>query len=244
MSGLKTLTWRTLSVAALLLSTNIASAEFLFGNSDESGTNGVNRLTLDGTVELYSGANQGWWSATWASTNPEKANYLVGSFEDSLPGGDPELQYFNNFFIFDISALTTQITSAVLNLQFYKPYTPSGASSLTYGLFDVSTDLDLLNTKLGTNASIFDDLGSGTNYGKFVIPTSLSQTDVVSLTLNSAGVADLNKAIESGATKFAIGGTLLAPEPVGRSVPDSTSTFALFGAAAASLWALRRKQSA
>lgn len=239
MSGLKTFTWRTLSVAALLLSANVASADYLFGNSGNSSNNGVNRLTVNGTIDLFSGANQGWWSAEAPATDAND-NYFVGVIDVD----EFTKQYVNNFFIFDISGLVAPVSSAVLNIQLYKTFSNLGAPSITYGLFDVSTDIADLNQNAGTSVSIFSDLGSGISYGAFSIATGLPKTTVVSLTLNSAGVADLNAAIEKRAGQFAIGGTLVALAPTEHSLPDSTSTFVLFGAAAAGIWVLRRKKSA
>jgi hypothetical protein len=74
----------------------------------------------------------------------------------------------------------------------------------------------------------------------------LGELDVVHLTLNSAGLADLNAAIAGDALQFAIGGTL-SPTPVVEqqsSVPDSGSTLVLMGLAAAGVWSLRNRKRA
>ena len=249
-NGLNALTRRILGVVAiaLALAANTASADFLFGLSNT--VNKVNSLSLnDSSITLFSGANQGWWSKTGFSFGP---SYTVGL----LDNGKNEFQV-NNFFIFDISGLDAPVTSAELVLAFNIPWSLS-ATSLTYHLFDVSSNLDDVNDNDTDPLDlIFKDLGFGTSYGLFSVPfdpaddllddnlkflTVLDgdeQVLALSLTLNSAALADLNAAIARGDEQFAIGGTL-KPE----SVPDSGNTLVLFGLAAAGVWSLRKRKQA
>jgi len=244
-NGLNALTRRILGVVAiaLALAANTASADYLFAFSNAN--EGVaNNLTIDSSVR-YSGVNQGWWSATF-SNNASNPNYFVGLATEEDDENVIGEHLLNNFFIFDISNLSAPASSAVLNLQFFEAYSSTGAAILTYSLFDVSTNLALLNANTGTSLGIFNDLGSGTSYGSFSISTSHGFFDVVSLTLNSAGLADLNAAISGGAQQFAIGG-MLTPTPVvdqHNSVPDSANTLVLFGLAAAGIWSLRNRKRA
>jgi hypothetical protein len=242
-TGFKALTRRTLLGAiALAIAANatVSAEEFLFGISAD---NQVNNLTVDSSFILYSGENQGWWSGT-APNVPANFNYVVGSL---LSGAGVE-RFVNNFFIFDISALTAPVSSAVLSLQLYDAFSGTGKDSLTYSLFDVSTNLAVLNSHTGgTNLAIFDDLGSGKSYGSFSISTFLGTAHVVSLDLNSAGLDDLNAAIDKKAQHFAIGGTLAptpAPTPTEQppAVPDSGNTMILLGLAAAGVWSIRQRR--
>jgi hypothetical protein len=235
-AGLKTLMRCTLGAAALLAGASTASADYLYGNSNATA---ANKLIVNGVVELQPGENQGWWSGTEANS-ASNVNYFVGTLADSSAD-------LNNFFVFDISDLTGPVTSAVLQLQFYNAFSTAGASTILYSLFDVSTEAAVLNQNDGTSWAIHDDLGSGNHYGSFAIATNLAAGDVVTLSLNGAGLADLNAAIDTDAQHFAIGGTLsFTPvvAPNDNEVPDSVNTLVLLGLAAVCFWLVRRKQAA
>lgn len=235
-AGLKSLLWRFLAAASLLVAAIPSSADFLYGISGQSAEN---KLTVNGTIELMSGANQGWWSATEAN-QASSTNYVVGQINDSE-------SLTNNFFVFDISDLTGPVTSAVLQLQFYNAFSSVGAATILYSLFDVSTEIAVLNNNQGTNAAIYDDLGSGKRYGSFALSTGLAIGDVVVLTLNSDGLADLNAAIAAQADHFAIGGTLSfkpVVAPTDNVVPDSVNTLVLLGLAAVCFWLVRSRKLA
>ena len=93
-----------------------------------------------------------------------------------------------------------------------------------------------LNFNDGTSASIFNDLGSGTSYGSFVVSSVGSYSDILNFTLNGAALADLNAAIAHGDQFFSVGGTLTPS-----ATPDGGSSLALLGLGAAALSALGRK---
>lgn len=137
--------------------------------------------------------NQGWWSdsATAFDTND---NYIVGE----LDSGE-----YRNFFTFDLTSLMGPVTSATLQIQTTTDCAMPGGS-LTYGLFDVSTAAATLNNNNGINASIFNDLGTGTSYGQTTI--SSCSDSVLNISLNAAALADINAA-QGG--YFSIGGALL-----------------------------------
>jgi hypothetical protein len=162
----------------LVTATSAHALTFTFNTSDSRFLPGIN--------------NQGWWSDV-NSNSDSNENYYVG---------DGELR---NFFTFDLSALnsTHVITSARLELQ---RSAISGDAVEIYGLFDVSTDAATLNNNNGTNASIFNDLGSGKSYGTFNVSTT-DTNDLLAFTLNSAALADIDLA-KGGF--FSIGGALLS----------------------------------
>ncbi|MBN1851684.1 MAG: hypothetical protein JW829_03140, partial [Pirellulales bacterium] len=76
------------------------------------------------------------------------------------------------------------------------------------------------NYNVGYSTAIYDDLGSGVNYGDFVVSVAGSHLDVLDFSLNANALADLNTAIGNRDTYFSIGGTLLPgqggviPEPI------------------------------
>ena len=91
------------------------------------------------------------------------------------------------------------MTSATLELQRYQ------SLAATYSLFDVSTDPVTLNNNTGTSATIFEDLGTGTSYGSFVVAGAGLPTDVLSFALNAAALADIAGAAGGF---FSIGGSV------------------------------------
>jgi len=80
----------------------------------------------------------------------------------------------------------------------------SGDPTETLGLFDVSTPAATLNANAGTSASIFNDLGTGTSYGTFVMsPYPLDSP--LTFTLNGAALGNITSAAGGF---FSIGGAL------------------------------------
>jgi hypothetical protein len=181
--------------------------------------------TADGQLTRGSD-NQGWWSGTFTNVTGND-NYIVG-----IPSGNHQL---NNYFTFSVAGLTgTELDASLLVGQ----GTGSGAAGagpavdVTYSLFDVSTTPATLNDEsASSNAAIFNDLGSGSNYGAYSLSTGASGgTDT--LALNSAGIAAINDA-EGGFVS--IGGSLnlaTVPEP---------ATLAIWGLAALRLACYRRQ---
>jgi hypothetical protein len=130
--------------------------------------------------------NQGWWSANSVVLNSDSNdNYIVDSEQ-------------RNFFSFDLSS-ACQASGVTLQLTRFDQF-----GTLTYSLFDVSTAAATLNTNDGASPTIFEDLGSGTSFGSFPVAAG-AETDVLSFTLNAAGVAAFNAA-RGGF--FSIGGSV------------------------------------
>ena len=139
--------------------------------------------------------NQGWWH-TSIQNNDDNDNYIVGTAD---PGGR-----FRHFFSFDLSTLRGKAVGATLVLRRYQG---EGDFTETLGLFDVRTAADKLNNNRGPNVRIYRDRGSGSEYGRYVLPTDGAGTQAVRLRLNAAAVADVNAA-RGGF--FSIGGKLLS----------------------------------
>jgi hypothetical protein len=132
--------------------------------------------------------NQGWWSPTLANDDAND-NYIVGNV-------DPSFGPARNFFSFDLAS-ACPASSVTLQLTRFDQTGP-----LTYVLWDVSTPAATLNANTGASQTIFDDLGSGTSFGSFLVADGMA-TDVLSFPLNAAGVAAFNAA--RGAF-FSVGG--------------------------------------
>jgi hypothetical protein len=150
--------------------------------------------------------NQGWWSSgPRYGAIPPGDNYFVGALEGDI---------LRCFFTFDLAALDVagkDVVAARLEVTRYEFSSPYGLEML--GLFDVSTDAVILNQKSGTDLTIWEDLGSGTNYGLFPVTPLVSiydrwQTAVYDL--NVAALADIQAAAGGF---FSIGGSLQGVSP-------------------------------
>ena len=137
-----------------------ARSKYAFGFSGYDGNESLIRnLASGGVVSLNTNGLQGWWSATFPNS-PGNTNYFVG---DLFSDGTTLL---NDFFTFDISNLAGQIAvSATLSVTQFDVLSDSGRASKLYYLFEVSTPAGLLDAIGGTNATIYNDLGSGNSYG-------------------------------------------------------------------------------
>lgn len=181
-----------LGVAALLCVGTVANA------------NTVILSTGDASVVSQLGkAGQGWWSLDTPNILAN-TNYITGTSPNVSPGID---FHYRSFFTFDLSnsALEGQtITGATLKVQAFigTGYNDGGLISF----FDVSTDALVLNHTVGiAPLAIWNDLGSGVSYGTSPSGSPSSPTDILEFQLNSAAIADLNKATGNGL--FSIGAT-------------------------------------
>jgi hypothetical protein len=148
--------------------------------------------------------NQGWWDATFVILPTLRDNYIVGRCCESGEHRD--------FFTFDLSGLTLTAVSASLEVRRFDGSSPDAFEML--GLFEVTTDAAALNANNGDVAAIFADLGDGTSFGTFDIPTLGDRGAIVSLPLNADGVAAINR---SRGHFFSIGGRILT---LGTSTPN------------------------
>ncbi|MEH2415622.1 PEP-CTERM sorting domain-containing protein [Nostoc sp.] len=155
------------------------------------------------TVSLSS-SNQGWWS-TGLKNSYDNDNYITGNYSD---------KGFHSFFTFDLSPLT-RVSTATLQVQ---RFNGSGNPTKTLGFFDVSTSADVLSQNVNIlDINIYNDLGSGKNYGTFNVTTSpnnyeIQQKEILSFVLNSDAIADINA--RSGKF-FSIGAALLGNFGIG-----------------------------
>ncbi|QSJ20749.1 PEP-CTERM sorting domain-containing protein [Nostoc sp. UHCC 0702] len=138
-------------------------------------------------------SNQGWWS-TGAGNDNSNDNYFTGNLGTNS---------YHSFFTFNLGTLA-EVSSATLQI---KRYVGEGSSTHTLGFFDVSTSANILSQKSNNpNLDIYNDLGTGKNYGTFDVSTSGNSEEILSFDLNSEAIADINA--RSGQS-FSIGGALL-----------------------------------
>jgi hypothetical protein len=214
------------------------AAEFIFGFSGSNANsltlqlsdNSIVTLTTDQSEFTPGSSNQGWWSAV-VENDDANDNYIVG---DSVGDG---ISLLNNFFTFDISGLSGTVVSATLNLQRFEGGSNLGNATQSYSLYDVSTDAAVLNFNSGTNGAIFNDLGSGTNYGNYSVTVAGDPEEILNFSLLSSAISDINNAISNGSEFFSIGGTL---NPGGATVPEPASILGLLTVAGLGL-SMKRK---
>lgn len=149
--------------------------------------------------------------------------YLVGAKHLALPTFMGLREELRNYFLFDLSAVSTQVTSATLRIfSNFDTYEcghredigcgyASDDSAEIFSLVDVQSPDILMSPAPGAEQSIFNDLGQGKAYGEI----SLTRDDVdvwLEIHLSSEALEDINQA----AGLWAIGGylsTLDAPLP-------------------------------
>jgi large repetitive protein len=129
-------------------------------------------VTIDAT-------DRGWYNGIGVHV-PSNHNYIVGF------GAAND----RNFFVFDLSAVSGTITSAVLKL-FNPVY--AGDASETYEVHQVTTSAATLIAG-GTNLATHTDLGDGPVYGNYVA-TAADNGTYISILLNAAAIADIQAAL-------------------------------------------------
>lgn len=154
--------------------------------------------------------DSGWYGADGLHTQ-QNQNYLAGRFGDER----------RNFFVFDLTGVSEEITSATLHL-----YNPTGTTPFfqgyqsadpteTYTVFDVTTPISSLTASSAagsaTGLATFADLGTGLSFGE-VVMSAADNGQTVSITLNGNGLAALNAA-RGGLV--ALGGGVTTIGPVG-----------------------------
>ena len=166
-----------------------------------SAYDGNETLTLSGGAPIATGGNQGW-VATNDNNAPGNTNYVVGYVFISA---------YNNYFVFSLAGQTTPVTSATLSLSAHIINTTA-----TYSIYDATSVAGALLTETSNptspNVPLFNALVSGPFIGSTGVNPGQSG-GTISISLNSAGLADLNYDIANGVADFAIGGTLVVEPP-------------------------------
>jgi hypothetical protein len=168
--------------------------------------------TLSGTppsggMLTINASDSGWYDVNGLH-NESITNYTTGDCNYVPCAGDTR-----NFFVFDLSSVTTPVTSAILRVYNYGDNSGllqnQGYMSQdpfeTYNLTHVSTDVSTLTTSHAygdaEGLSIWDDLGTGNSYGSYNA-SNADNDSFIELNLNAAALLDINGA--NGL--FALGG--------------------------------------
>jgi hypothetical protein len=213
------------SLFGMIQSANAADS-YIFGYS---GLNAGNRLNVNGSTFL-STIDSGWYNNSGAH-DPSNTNYIVGSC-----CGASE---FRNWFVFDISGLTSPVSSLSFDLYSYSVTLTSG----NYYVNDVSTSVSSLVGGTGGLAA-FNDLGSGSNYGFNFYQSGTDSNQFHTINLNSAAVSSLNTSIAANAGTWALGGAFAAgnvPVPPINAVPEA-ETYAMMIAGLGLMGAIARRR--
>ena len=116
--------------------------------------------------------------------------------------GDADGNTYNSFFTFDLSAISGTVTSGTLRLELELYLSPDASEA--FSIYDVTTDVNILNQHCSNCIGTFNDLQSGAIYGAGAVSASDVNT-VIDITLSSLAIADINTA--SGEL-FAVGVSL------------------------------------
>lgn len=154
----------------------------LAGAQDITGVHGVLGHIGGDSVEtaVLGAVGQGWWDNSGFQYSGNQ-NYFTGRDSYSID--------HNSYYVFDLSTLSLPVTGA--HLQLYNPDYYSSDPTENLGIFDVSTPISVLETGGSGQTDIFNDLGSGANYGN----QSVSLADdgqYVDITLNDLAIAAIN----------------------------------------------------
>ena len=216
------------------LAARVSAQPFVMGYTGDD-LNYLNVTTGGGVVSLNTGEsiidpnhglNQGWWSATYENTEAND-NHFTGT-----PNGGAD--WLNSFYVFDLSYLAgAQATAATLVLN---DNGEEGSPPFNLSFWDVTTPAATLVDTDGTSAAIYNDLGSGIEYGSLSYGGGVTYpgpSGTITVTLDAAALA----AINADGGYFAIGATLTPSS----AVPDGGMTLGLLGMCVTGLMGLKRK---
>jgi PEP-CTERM motif len=129
--------------------------------------------------------------------NQQFGNYIVGRL--TIPS-----QVSNDYFVFDLTGVKGNISSATLKLTNPTDGYSSQDLNETFTIFNVATPIGTLLKPGGLMPGIFLDLGSGTSYGSGTV-SAADNGKTLSFGFNANGIQALNAA---EGMKLAIGGSL------------------------------------
>ena len=175
------------------------------------------------TVVLNS-VGRGLWSPSLrpdVNYIDQPGNYGIGEgyFLNRLPTGD----LFRNFFSFKLPRLKKGESVIRATLQVTRFNSAAGDPVETLGFFDVSTPSSILRTSvsLGVNPAIYEDLGSGKNYGLFSVSTTGNSFDLINFRLNRSAARDINR---SRSRLFSVGSSIQSLNDTGTPFAENLFT--------------------
>jgi hypothetical protein len=154
------------------------------------------------SITLPDDGFQGWVSSdtfNFTGPNPVNTSYIAGIYAGSAR---------NNFFVFSLAGVDRTVTSATLNL-----YAGTISGELNYSLYGATQAISELTNSSSPNLALYDELGSGTQYGSVNISSANSLSSLI-LTLNAGAVSEINALISAKKLQFAVSGHAVpVPEP-------------------------------
>lgn len=191
-----------------VLSLVVISAAFLAAGA----ANATSFTIYDGLP--YGSLGSGWVEEQGAES---PGTIFTGTSDNIL--GIPGYTDYRNYFIFDFSSVAGQsIAGATLTISAGNGDYRSYDASETYVISDF-LDPGALAGACNINptsdcAAIYDDLGSGNEYGQTTVFGSyLAPMPLVEIVLNTQAIADINQALSSSSLLFGIGGKLTTADP-------------------------------
>ena len=166
-------------------------------------------ISYSSTITLNA-LSSGWYYDSGVHNSNTEPNISAGVCVTCLYSGESR-----NYFLFDLSSISEDIVSAELRITSGN-YISSDPFE-TFSLFDITSDPSILPTNTSQNLSLFDDLGSGQEYGGYQVQQN--SDPVISIMLNSFAIDDIN----STNSLFAIGGAITSLDN------DLTRTQYVFG---------------
>src|SRR4029079_6274681 len=125
--------------------------------------------------------DSGWYNATGSHT-PTNTNYLTGQFNSVDE---------RSFFVFDLATVTGNIVGAELRLANPSSGYSSPDPTETLAMWDVTTPIATLTAGGSGLTAIYNDLGTGTQFGLRSVSAADNNTTVI-IPLNPAAVTALN----------------------------------------------------
>lgn len=176
------------------------------------------------TIALNS-VGRGLWSPSLRpdiNYTEQPGNYGIGEgyfINNRLPTGD----LFRNFLSFKLPRLKKGESVIRATLQVTRFNSAAGDPVETLGFFDVSTPSSILRSpvSLGVNPAIYEDLGSGKNYGLFSVSTTGNSFDLISFRLNRSAVKDINR---SRPRLFSVGSSIQSLNDTGTPFAENLFT--------------------
>ena len=147
----------------------------------------------------------------------EFGTHLLAEYDSYLTGQVATVE-FRSFLVFDTTAVTAPVTAASLRLFLPQGSFFSPSATETLKIYDVSTSIPALSAFQFGATSIFNDLGSGTEFGSATLQES-NEGGYIDIALNNSFLSYFNT---SAADVFALGGAL-------SSISSIWNQFAYFG---------------
>lgn len=211
---MKSVVWACAAVIAASFTSVPADAAtfYVFGNSPT----GAQTLTVNGSTK-WNATQTGWFDST-GRHRPALTNYYTGTQSDWM--GTIE---YRSFFSFQPTGVVTS-ASLTLGNALSGGYWNDTGKALELTLYDVSSSIVGMRNYSGSK-DIFDDLGTGTVYGKIRIDGAASS---YTIELNQAAVDAINLAAK-GFGPFTVGARLTALPSAPSGVPEPAAWALMLG---------------